>query len=256
MPGIASAATAVALAFVGSQTSTHPHRRRRDHASQPRAADHRRAVRNARVALSGPHRPRPRPRAGNRPGRGLRAAPQPGSDADQFPRRCRRADELFQRDERPRPRHPRRRAQHPDLDPRLEPVRRPARGHARPALRLRLALRAADDDGSDPRLSRALRAVGAARQALCDARLQRLSRPTRDEEAQLLATSVQQAFVALRTGHPITAAAAASRLCRRACRCSARDRSTISSPARRSAARKRCGARSSRRSSSAPAPTS
>ena len=35
MPGIASAATAVALAHVAAGTSTHPHRRRRHHAAQP-----------------------------------------------------------------------------------------------------------------------------------------------------------------------------------------------------------------------------
>ena len=108
--GIASAATAVALAYVGSQTSTHPHRRGRDHAPQSRAADHRRAVRDARIAVPRPGRPRPRPRAGHRPGRGLCAAPQSRIRREPVPARCRRADRLFQRRARPRPRHSRRRA--------------------------------------------------------------------------------------------------------------------------------------------------
>ena len=38
LPGIASAATAVALAHVAAGTNQHPHRRRRHHAAEPRAA--------------------------------------------------------------------------------------------------------------------------------------------------------------------------------------------------------------------------
>ena len=54
-----------------------PRRRRRHHAAEPLAARDRRAVRHARVALSGPHRPRARPRARHRPAHAARAAPRP-----------------------------------------------------------------------------------------------------------------------------------------------------------------------------------
>ena len=53
----------------------HPGRRRRDHAAEPCALCHRRAVRHAGAALSRPHRPRARPRAGNRPAHAARVAP-------------------------------------------------------------------------------------------------------------------------------------------------------------------------------------
>ena len=77
MSSIASSATSVLIAHVAAHTSTIrlgaggimlP-----NHAP---AAD-RRAVRHARDAAPGPHRPRPRPRAGQRPGHDARAAPRP-----------------------------------------------------------------------------------------------------------------------------------------------------------------------------------
>ena len=203
MPGIASAATSVALALRRLADEDDPHRRRRDHASQPRAAGHRRAVRHARGAVS-------------RAAIDLGLGRAPGTD-QAAPTRCAatsrptptssRSDVVelmnyFKRRDRPRPRDPRRGARHSDLDSRLEPVRRAARGDARPALRLRLAFRAADDDGGDRRLSRAVPAVRAARQALRHARLQRLRRRHRRGGASCSSTSMQQAFVALRSGKP------------------------------------------------------
>ena len=52
MAGIASAATAVVLAHIAGGIDDHSGRRRRHHASEPRALRHRRAVRNAGAALS------------------------------------------------------------------------------------------------------------------------------------------------------------------------------------------------------------
>src|SRR5580698_1013119 len=50
-------------------------RRRRHHAAQPCALRHRRTVRAAGAAVSGPHRPRAGPRAGHRPAHAARPAP-------------------------------------------------------------------------------------------------------------------------------------------------------------------------------------
>ena len=85
MPGIASAATAVALAFVGAQTSTI-----RIGAGGVMLPNHapligRRAVRNFEVTVSGAGRSRARTGAGNRPGRGLCDAAQHDADENQFP---------------------------------------------------------------------------------------------------------------------------------------------------------------------------
>ena len=85
MPGIASAATSIAIAHVAAGDVDHPGRRRRDHAAQPRAAGDRRAVRHARRAPSRADRSRPRARARDRPGHGLRAAPHAGRRPDSFP---------------------------------------------------------------------------------------------------------------------------------------------------------------------------
>ena len=82
MPGIASAATAVVIGYVAQGHDDHPRRLRRRDAAEPRAARHRRAVRDARVALSRPHRPGARARAGHRP------ADDPGAAARR-PRRGR-----------------------------------------------------------------------------------------------------------------------------------------------------------------------
>ena len=122
----------------------HPGRRRRDHAPQSRAADHRRAVRHARRASSRANRSRPRARAGDRSGDGLCAAPNVDRRPGQLPRRRRRAPLLpssarggtagaGRAGGRRRPR---------GLDPRLQPVRRRAGRDDGPPVRLRLALRA------------------------------------------------------------------------------------------------------------------
>ena len=62
-----------------------PRRRRRHHAAEPRAARHRRAVRHAGRALSGPHRPRPRPRAGHRSAHARARCGAIPTSADTFP---------------------------------------------------------------------------------------------------------------------------------------------------------------------------
>ena len=81
---------------------------------------------------------------------------------------------------------------------------------AGPALRLRLALRAGAADAGDRDLPRALPALGAAGRALRDAGLQRRSPPTPTRRRARLLTSLQQAFVNLRTRPARRAAAAAS----------------------------------------------
>ena len=119
---------------------------------------------------------------------------------------------------------PGRRPRHPALDSRLEPVRRAARGDARPALRLRLALRAADDDGSDQPLSRAFKPSEQLDKPYVMLGFNAFVADT-DEEAELLSTSVQQAFVALRTGQPSELPPPKAGLCRRAAAAGARNAS-------------------------------
>ncbi len=75
MPGIASSSPAGPRCRAGREHPAHPDRLRRRDAPQPPAAGGRRAVRDARGALPGPHRPRHRPRAGHRPDHGVGAAP-------------------------------------------------------------------------------------------------------------------------------------------------------------------------------------
>jgi alkanesulfonate monooxygenase SsuD/methylene tetrahydromethanopterin reductase-like flavin-dependent oxidoreductase (luciferase family) len=147
-----------------------------------------------------------------------------------------------------------RRPRRAGVDTRVEHLRRAARRHARPALRLRLALRAGADDG----------AVAIYREMFRPS--ERLSAPyvmlgvnvfaaDTDAEARRLFTSLQQAFLNLRTGRPgklpppvdeadprLTTPAPA--------RCS-----TTRSPAPSSAGRRRCGA-GWRSSCRAQAPTS
>ena len=130
MPGIASAATAVALVPCRGRDQHDPRRRGRDHAAQSFAPAGRRTIRHARGAVSRPDRPRARPRAGDRPGGRLRHAAQPRvAMPANFPRDVVELMALF-RPPRARPagaRHPRRGHGHPGLDPRIEPVRRRAR---------------------------------------------------------------------------------------------------------------------------------
>ena len=203
MPGIASAATAVVIAHVAAGTSTHPRRRRRRHAAQPRAAGHCRAIRHARGAASGPHRPRARPRARHRHDDGARAAPEPRCRRRQFPAGRRRADQLF----RSRPNPARRLRAVPgegqdvevwilgssDLSARSSP---PCSACPTPSPRI----------SRRPQMSDAIDIYRARFQPS-----ERLAKPTlmlglnvfaadTDAEARRLFTSLQQAFVNLRTG--------------------------------------------------------
>ena len=69
----------------------HPHdprRRRRHHAAEPCADRHRRAVRHAGAAVSRPHRPRPRARAGHRSAHRPGAAPDACRAPTIFRRTC------------------------------------------------------------------------------------------------------------------------------------------------------------------------
>ena len=70
----------------GDRSGDRPHRgrdvhdpsgRRGHHAAEPRAANHRGAVRYPRCAVPRTHRPRPRPRARHRPAHRVRASPKP-----------------------------------------------------------------------------------------------------------------------------------------------------------------------------------
>ena len=66
MVGVASAATSIVIGYVAGGHAHDPRRRGRHHAAEPLAARDRRAVRHARIAVSRPHRSRPRSRAGHR----------------------------------------------------------------------------------------------------------------------------------------------------------------------------------------------
>jgi hypothetical protein len=120
-----------------------PRRLGRHHAAQPLAAGDRRAVRHAGVAVSGPHRLRPRPRARHRPGDGARTAPR-SARRRELPRgRAGTAGAVPAGAPGPdgagrARRRPRRAA----VDPRLQHLRRATGRRAGPALRVRVALRA------------------------------------------------------------------------------------------------------------------
>ena len=156
------------------------------------------------AALSSrPHRPRPRPRAGHRHADRPRAAPQPGGRRRQFPAGRGRADRLL-------------RAGRPGQRVRAVPgegqevevwILGSSTYGAQLAAMLGLPyafashFAPAEMEHARRHLPLALPAVGAARQAACDARPQRLRR-RHDAEAQLLFSSLQQAFVNLRSGRP------------------------------------------------------
>ena len=88
IPTIASSATSVLIAHVGAHTQHDPARRRRHHAAQPRAADDRRAVRDARGDVPGPDRPRPGPSARLGSEHHARAAPRRRLGATPSRRTC------------------------------------------------------------------------------------------------------------------------------------------------------------------------
>ena len=176
MPGIASAATAVVIAHVAGGTSTIRVGAGGDHAAEPCAAGHRRAVRHPGCAVPGTHRPRPRPRARHRPAHRVRVAAHPPRRPRRLPARRGRAARLLPRAAagRPRPGHTRQRAERSHLDPGVEPLRGAARRDARAAVRLRIPLRAGRPDARARRLPRIVQALGAALQALGHGRIQRV----------------------------------------------------------------------------------
>ena len=235
MPGIASAATSVALAHVGEGTTTIrigaggimlPNHAPLQIAEQFGTLE---SLYPGRIDLGLGRAPGTDQAAAHALRRNLNA------DVNQFPRDV---VELmaYLKPETPATgaRHSRRRAGHSDLDSRIEPVRRAARGPSRPALRLRLPFRAGPDDGGDPCLPGELSAFGAAGRALCHARLQCLRRghgrgggPARHLDDAGLRQPAHR-----RTD---TAAAARGGILRKLCRRSSGGSSTMSSPARRSA---------------------
>ena len=120
-----------------------PCRGRRHHAAEPLAPPDRRAVRHARIALPGTHRPRARTRARHRPADRARDAPRSAGVGRVSAGRPGAPGAVRAREEGQRIQAvPGERARGAALDPRLEPVRRAARRPARPSLRVRLALRA------------------------------------------------------------------------------------------------------------------
>ena len=176
MPGIASAATAVALCHVAGGTSTIrvgaggimlPNHSPLQVAEQFGTLE---ALFPGRIDLG----------LGRAPGTDQAAAyahaAQPIIRCRPIPARCRRAHGLFQTGRRgpTGARGSWRGHGHSGLDPGVEPVRRRTRRQPGSALRVRLALRAATDDGRAPLLPHKLRCVRTARQALRHARLQRV----------------------------------------------------------------------------------
>ena len=231
MRGIASAATSVVIAHVAAGTST------------------------IRVGAGGVMLPNHAPLiiaehygtlAALHPGRidlGLGRAPgtdmataralqaQPRGRRRQLPAGRGRAARLFRAaiGERARSRSARRGPGREGLDPRIEHLRCAARGDARAALRFRLAFRAGGSGACARHLPVALPAVAISRQALCDARHQRLRRAERrrgEAVVQLAAAGVRQP--AQRTAGAIAAArrglrgdarsGGEGRCCRRRCR--------------------------------------
>ena len=163
MPGVASAATAVAIGLRRRRHLDHPRRRRRHHAAQPRAADDRRAVRHpGRAAIPG----RIDLGVGRAPGtdqltaHALRRTLQ--GDVDAFPQDVVELMGYFRAAE---PGQAVRAVPGAGLDVPVWILGSSLFGaqlaaDPRPALRLRLALRAGRDDAGGRDLPRAVRAVG------------------------------------------------------------------------------------------------
>ena len=97
MPGIASSAPPVHDRGDRRRHRAHPGRLGRRDAAQPSTAGGRRAVRHARRAVPGPHRPRPGPRAGYRPVHRPGAAARGDTERRRLPRPARRAGLLPRR---------------------------------------------------------------------------------------------------------------------------------------------------------------
>ena len=165
----------------------------------------RRTVRHARVAVSGPHRPRARPRAGHRRPDDAGAAPRrSAADENAFPRDVMELQAYF---EPVQPGQairavPGRRAEGADLAARIQPVQRAAGGGAGAAVRLRLALRARLPAAGARRLPADVPAVGGARRARMRWSASASSPPTPTPRRRRLFTSAQHQFVNLRRGTP------------------------------------------------------
>ncbi len=212
MPGIASAATAVVIAHVAGGTRTI-----RVGAGGIMLPNHSPLVIAEQFGtLAALHPGRidlglgraPRHRHGHRAG----AAPQPRGRGRQFPAGRRRADGLFPAaEEGQRIRAVPARARTCRSGFSAPASTAPNSPPCLPALCVRLAFRAGGTGQCAGYLPLALPAVGPARQAACHARPQRLAAPT-DAEARLLFTSLQQAFVNLRTGKARKTAAAGGEL--------------------------------------------
>ena len=144
-----------------------PGRGGRDHAAEPRALCHRRAVRHAGAPVSGPHRPRAWPRPGHGPAHLARAAARAGGRRELSAGRSRAAGLSCAGGARPaNPGGSGGRNGRADLDPRVEQFRRDARRRIRAALFLRLAFRARPAPSRARDLSQPLQAVEAARPTL------------------------------------------------------------------------------------------
>ncbi len=202
MPGIASAATAVGLGLRWHANVDHPHRRGRDHASQPCAADHRRAVRHAGIAVPRPGRPGARTSAGHGPGGRLCAAPQPQRRREPVPQGRAGTAGLFQR---------RRTGECGPFPAKAWTSRSGSSGRACSAPSSRRC--SACPTPSHPISRRRCWTRRSASIARRSSPSEQLDKPyvmlgfnafvaDSDEEAELLSTSIQQAFVALRTGQP------------------------------------------------------
>ena len=174
-------------------------------AAQPRAAGRRRAVRHARGAAPGPHRPRHRPRAGHRPAHRARAAPQRGAlGADDFPEQLGELLALLRAATDPR-------------SSRACPAtgHRPAiwllgssgysaqvAGDARPAVRVRAPLQRAEHAARARALPRVFRPSAVARRAVRDGRRLRGRAPTPTRRRSGWRCPAPLPFLQLRTGRP------------------------------------------------------
>ena len=183
LPGIASAATAVALAHVAAGTN-----HIRIGAGGIMLPNHaplldRRTIRHSRRAASGAGRAGSRPRARFGSGHRARRAPGLARRRGKLSAGSRRADGLFptRRTGSSGCGGARRRARGADLDSRVQPLRRAGRGLSRAALCLRLAFRAGDDDGRDEDLPRSAsaRPRNSLRPMSCSGSLSSPRNPTR-----------------------------------------------------------------------------
>ena len=149
----------------GGRDQPDPRRLRRGDAAQPPAARDRRAVRHARGAAPGPHRPRHRPRARHRPAtaRALRRGADP-LGADDFPDQLVELVAYFRGDGPGRGRAGEG-ARADDLAAGLERLQRAARRDARPAVRVRAPLQRAEHAARARALPGDVPAVGGARRS-------------------------------------------------------------------------------------------